>query len=83
VLEKPVAFSLPPQALRDALAFLAERFQIPILIDPSVTATTDVSAPGEIRLRSVLTILLEQCPQRLVFKIKGNVLKIELEGAAP
>ncbi len=83
-LEMPVVFSIESQTLREALGWIGERFHIVILIDPSVAANTEVklSAPG-IKLRSFLAILLEQCPQRLIFKIKGNVLKVEPEGVTP
>jgi hypothetical protein len=83
-MEMPVNFNIEPQTLREALNWIGERFRIVILIDPSVAANTNVklSAPG-IKLRSFLAIILEQCPQPLTFRIKGNMLKIEPDGVAP
>jgi beta-lactamase regulating signal transducer with metallopeptidase domain len=83
-LEMPVDFTIEPQPLRDALDFVAARYQITIVIDPSVDSKVDVkgSFPG-IRLKSLLSILLEQYPKPLGFKIEDDVLKIYPEVATP
>jgi beta-lactamase regulating signal transducer with metallopeptidase domain len=84
-LEMPVDFSIEPQSLKDALDFVAARYQIRIVIDRSVDSTSEVhgSFPG-VRLRSLLFILLEQCQGKpLGFKIEGDALKIYPEVATP
>jgi hypothetical protein len=83
-LEMPVDFNIEPQSLKDALEFVAARYQIQIVIDASVASKTDVhgSAPG-IKLRSLLSILFEQLPKPTGFKIEDDVLKIYPEVAAP
>jgi type II secretory pathway component GspD/PulD (secretin) len=83
-LEMPVDFNIEPQSLKDALDFIAARYQIKIVIDASVASKTEVrgSAPG-IRLRSLLSILFEQLPKPTGFKIEDDVLKIYPEVAAP
>jgi beta-lactamase regulating signal transducer with metallopeptidase domain len=83
-LEMPVNFTIEPQTLREALEWIGERFQISIAIDASVQSTIQVkaNAPG-IRLRSLLAILLEQCPKPVGFKIEDDALKFYPEGASP
>jgi hypothetical protein len=83
-LEMPVDFNIEPQPLKDALDFIAARYQIKIVIDETVASKTDVhfSAPG-IKLRSLLSILLEQLPKRVGFKIEDDALKFYSEVAAP
>lgn len=80
----PADFTIEPQPLRDALDFVAARYQINIVIDPSVTSTIKVkiAAPG-IRLRSLLSILLEQFPNPVGFKIEDDALKIYPEVTTP
>jgi hypothetical protein len=76
-LEQPVDFNVEPQSLKDALDFIAARYQIKIEIDPVVDELVKVRGnyPG-IKLRSLLSILLEQCPGELAFKIDHDALKI-------
>jgi hypothetical protein len=83
-LEMPVDFAIEPQSLKDALDFVAARYQIKIVIDRTVASTTDVhfSAPG-IKLRSLLSILMEQLPKPTGFKIEDDALKFYSEVAAP
>jgi hypothetical protein len=80
----PVDFAIEPQSLKDALDFVAGRYQIKIVIDRTVASTTDVhfSAPG-IKLRSLLSILMEQLPKATGFKIEDDALKFYSEVAAP
>jgi hypothetical protein len=78
-LEMPVDFMIERQALGDALEFIRARYQIKIEVQRD--APFDKSAevkncfPG-IKLKSLLTILLEQLPGQVGFKIEGDVLKI-------
>jgi hypothetical protein len=82
-LDQPVDFTIEPQTLRDAIDFIAARFQIPIVIDQkalddaSVDATTEVKAsfPG-VKLRNVLKLLLEPLSAPLSYVIEDEVLKI-------
>ncbi|HET6326369.1 MAG TPA: M56 family metallopeptidase [Planctomycetaceae bacterium] len=76
-LEMPVDFSIEPQSLKDALEFIAARYQIRIESDPLMDSLIEVrgACPG-VKLRSLLSILLEQCPGQLAFKIDRDVLKI-------
>lgn len=77
VLSQPVDFSIEPQPLKDAIDFIGTRYGIRIALDPLITSKTEVKGafPG-IRLRNLLTILLEQYPTPLGFKIEDKVLKI-------
>jgi hypothetical protein len=83
-LEMQVDFNIEPQSLKDALEFIAARYQIKIVIDPSVASKTEVKGgfPG-IKLRSLLSILFEQLPKATGFKIEGDALKVYSEVAAP
>jgi hypothetical protein len=77
-LEMPVDFNIEPQSLKDALDFLGARYHIRIESDPLMDSLIEVKGnfPG-IKLRSLLSILLEQCPgQPLGFKIERDALKI-------
>jgi beta-lactamase regulating signal transducer with metallopeptidase domain len=81
-LEQPVDFNIEPQSLKDAIDFIRARYQIPIALDPSIDATTEVKGafPG-IRLRNLLILLFERCPKPLGFKIENQALKIFPESA--
>ncbi len=82
-LNSPVDFSIEPQALKDALAFIAARYQMPVLIDQkalddaNVDVTTEVklNAPG-IELRDALALMLAQLSAPLGFDIEHGVLMI-------
>jgi beta-lactamase regulating signal transducer with metallopeptidase domain len=77
ILEQPVDFTVEPQALKDALDFLAARYQIQVRIDRRIDFTTEVKAAcAGIKLRSLLNILLEQCHGDLEFKIERDTLQI-------
>jgi beta-lactamase regulating signal transducer with metallopeptidase domain len=75
-LEQPVDFTIEPQSLKDALEFVAARYQIKIAIDPAVASKTEVKGafPG-IKLRSLLSILSEQLLKPVEFKIEDDALK--------
>ncbi len=82
-LDQPVDFNIEPQSLKDALDFIAARYQIPIVIDQralddaNVDTTTEVkgSFPG-IKLRNLFKLLLEQLTSPLTYVIEDEVLKI-------
>jgi hypothetical protein len=75
-LEQQVDFNIAPQSLKDALDFVAARYQIKVVIDRSVASKIEVKGafPG-IKLRSLLSILLEDLPKPVGFKIEDDVLK--------
>jgi len=81
----PVDFIIEPQSLKDALDFIGARYQIRIESDPLMDALIEVhgSFPG-VKLRSLLSILLEQCPGKpLGFKIERDALQIYPEAGTP
>ena len=93
ILETPTDFTVEPQPLKDALDFLATRYQIAIRIDEkafhqrSITDSAEVTCnESGIKLRELLTKLLQQVakdnrflshPISVEFKIKNGVLVIE------
>jgi hypothetical protein len=83
-LDRPVDFTIEPQFLRDALDYIAARYQIPIALNPAIDARIEVKAscPG-IKLRSLLSILLEQPRKPLGFKIEDDFLKIFPKAEVP
>jgi hypothetical protein len=82
-LDQPVDFTIEPQSLKEALEFIATRYQIPIvpdaksLEDANVDLSSEVHAtyPG-IKLRNLFKLLLEQMSQPLTIVIEDEVLKI-------
>ncbi|HEV8000444.1 MAG TPA: hypothetical protein VGP63_11220 [Planctomycetaceae bacterium] len=82
-LDQPVDFNIDPQSLKDAIDFIAARYQIPIVVDQksldeaNVDTTTEVkgSFPG-IKLRNLFKLLLEQLSAPLTYVIEDEVLKI-------
>jgi hypothetical protein len=87
MLESPIDFSVEPQPLKDALDYIAARYQLVIETDPAVPLTSEVhfGTPGipGIRLSSLLTLLLEQSPKPLGFKIEDDALKIYAKVGTP
>jgi hypothetical protein len=85
-LEMPVDFNIEPQSLKDAVDFIGQRYQIKIEVqrDAPFDVNVEVKAgcPG-VKLRSLLSILLEQVPTQPTFKIEGDVLKIYADGGKP
>jgi hypothetical protein len=82
-LEANTDFSIEPEPLKDALEFIAQRYQIPILLDTKTLEDASIDTSWEVRLavpglklRQMLTILLEQHPQPLGFDIQDGVLRI-------
>ncbi len=82
-LDQPVDFNIEPQSLKDALDFIAARYQIPILIDQkalddaNVDVTTEVrlAAPG-IPLRNALQLIFGQISSPLGYDVIHGVLMI-------
>ncbi|HEV7999620.1 MAG TPA: M56 family metallopeptidase [Planctomycetaceae bacterium] len=83
-LDQPVDFNIDPQTLKDAIAFIGVRYDIPVTVDPSIDATIEVKGtfPG-IRLKNLLIVLLEQSPKPLGFKIEDKALKIFPKAETP
>ncbi len=85
-LHQPVDFNIEPQSLKDAIDFIAARYQIPILIDQkalddaNVDTTTEVklSAPG-ITLHDAFQLLLGQLSSPLNYDVIHGVLMITTE----
>jgi beta-lactamase regulating signal transducer with metallopeptidase domain len=77
-LEMPVDFNIEPQSLKDALDYIAARYQIRIRIDRRINSKIEVKGafPG-VKLRSLLTMLLQECPGNLGFKIERDALQID------
>ncbi len=84
ILESPIDYTVEPQPLKDALDFIAKRYEIAILIDDKafekskITTTVEVSCnESGIKLREVLRKLLRQVGKFVEFKIENGVLVIE------
>jgi hypothetical protein len=96
-LDQVVDFDIEPQSLKDAIEFIAARYQIHVLFDTralddaNVDTTTEVKGAFRgIKLRSLLKLLLEQPGTPLAFVIDAEVLKIttvdkadEIRGTTP
>jgi hypothetical protein len=85
-LDQPIDFNIEPQALKDAIDFIAARYQIPILLemksldDANVDVTTEVklAAPG-IPLRDALQLIFGQLSSPLNYDVTHGVLMIATE----
>jgi hypothetical protein len=81
-LEQTVDFIIDPEPMKDALEFIAQRYQFKIVIDPAVIRVgvdpameVKVVAPGD-KLKDVLSALLKQAPKPLVYRVEKGVLTI-------
>ena len=82
-LDSEAEFTIEPEPLKDAIEFIAQRYQIPIMLDAktledaSIDTSSEVklAVPG-IKLRNVLKLLLEELPQPLTYVIEDEVMKI-------
>jgi hypothetical protein len=82
-LETSTDFTIDPEPLKDALDFIAARYQIQVVIDPQAvrqglidpSIVVKGAAPG-IKLRSNLNLLLEQSRKPLGFEIRKGTLVI-------
>ena len=82
-LDQIVEFNIDPQPLKDAIDFIAQRYQIPIILDAkaledaSIDTSTEVKLPySNMKLRNMLKLLLEQLPQPLTYVVEDEVMKI-------
>jgi len=82
-LDQTVEFNIDPQPLKDAIDFIAQRYQIPIILDAkaledaSIDTSTEVKLPySNMKLRNMLKLLLEQLPQPLTYVVEDEVMKI-------
>ncbi len=80
-LDQTTDFNIDPEPLKDAVDFIAQRYQIPILLDrkaledASVDTSTEVRLPyAGLKLRQMLTLLLDQMGQPMGFDIRDGVL---------
>ena len=80
-LDQTTEFNIDPEPLKDAVDFIAQRYQIPILLDrkaledASVDISTEVRLPyAGLKLRQMLTLLLDQIGQPMGFDIRDGVL---------
>ena len=83
MLEQKVDFSIEPEPLKDAIDFIAQRYQIPILLDTKVLEDASVDTSAEVRmpysgmkLRNPLKLLLEQGSSPLSYAIEDDILRI-------
>jgi hypothetical protein len=83
LLESRTDFTIEPQPLKDALSFLAARYQIAILFDAKAFETRKIASTVEvtcnesgIKLRELLSKLLRQVDKSVDFKIENGVLRI-------
>jgi hypothetical protein len=82
-LELPVDFTVLPQPLKEALEFIAFRYQINVtldavavrlgLIDPDIEVATGTAG---IELRDMLKLLLEQSRKPLAYEIRNGAVAI-------
>jgi hypothetical protein len=82
-LEAKVDFTIDPQPLKDAMDFIAQRYQIPILLDTKSLEDASVDSSAEVRMpysgmkvRQLLTLLLQQGSQPLAFYIEDGILRV-------
>ena len=80
-LAQPTDFNVDPEPLKDAIGFIAQRYQIPILLDRKTLEEASIDASAEVRLpysglklRQALTLLLDQVGQPMGFDIRDGVL---------
>jgi hypothetical protein len=82
-LEQVVEFNIDEQPLKDVLDFIAQRYQIKVvldaqairqrLIDPSIAVKMPYSG---IKLKSLMNILLEQSRKPLAYQVRQGVLTV-------
>jgi len=82
-LDKTVDFVIEPEPLKDAIDFVAQRYQIPILLDTKVLEDASVDTSAEVRmpyagmkLGNLLKLLLEQGSSPLSYAIEDGILRI-------
>jgi hypothetical protein len=76
-LEQPVDFTVERQSLKDALDFVAARYQIQVRLEPGIDLTRDVETKSSgVTLRQLLQLLFEPQAQAVSFEIRNGVLVI-------
>jgi hypothetical protein len=82
-LAQPIDFTIEPQPLKDAIGFIATRYQIPILIDEKALDDANVDTKTEvklnapnIRLHYALDLLLSELSSPLSYEMRNGVLMI-------
>jgi hypothetical protein len=83
-LQTKADFLIEPEPLKDALDTIAQRVGIPIVIDQkgfedaSIDMSTEVVINTKgLKVREILDSLSTQCPQRLRYRIRKDVLFVE------
>jgi len=82
-LKAPVEFNIEPQALKEALEFIANRYQIPILIDQKgfedanidLSSEVKLNVPG-ITLHDMFHWLFAQMNQPMGYEVRNGALMI-------
>jgi hypothetical protein len=82
-LEQAVDFTIDPEPLKDALAFIAQRYRIKVTIDPEATRKGLIDPAIEVQtktaafqLKRVLKLLLAQSQKPLTWKVRDGGLLI-------
>jgi dihydropteroate synthase len=82
-LNAPVDFMIEPQALKDAMEFIAAHYQIPILFDQKALDDANVDVTTEvkcnvlgIRMRDMLNLMLDTLATPIAYEIRNGVLMI-------
>jgi hypothetical protein len=82
-LESKTDFTIDPQPLKDALDFIAQRYQIPAMFDTktledaSVDTSSEVKLPvSGLKLRQMIRLILRQMATPLDFEIEDGVMFI-------
>jgi BlaR1 peptidase M56 len=94
LLESTSDFRIEPQTLKDALDFIAARYQIPIVVFPADYEAAGIKPaievgplPRGLSVSDLLKRLLSKCPKSVGFRIEDEVLKISTkfagQGAIP
>jgi phage terminase Nu1 subunit (DNA packaging protein) len=82
-LAQPVEFNIEPQALKEALEFIANRYQIPILIDQKAIEDANIDLSSEVKLNvpgitlhDLFHWLFAQMNQPMGYEVRNGALMI-------
>jgi hypothetical protein len=82
-LKAPVDFNIEPQSLKDALAFIAAHYQIPILIDQKAIEDANIDLSAEVALNvpgitvhDMFHWLFAQMSQPMGYEVRNGALMI-------
>ena len=74
---------IDPEPLKDAIEFISQRYQIPILFDMKALENANIKLSYEvkmpvtgIKLREMLRLLFAQMPEPLVYDFQDGVMQI-------